>query len=164
MKHLGGAMLAMLAGMATYPATGPAHEFPLQGTWSLVAADKILPGGARTRDYGEAPKGRLIVDGDGRYSLQILKSERVRFAAGSKADGSADEFRSAVMGSSTHDGRLEIDDENGLLVFSIEGSSFPNWEGTTQKRQYRVEGTQLSYQVPPRADGSIPLSVWRRLE
>lgn len=163
MKHLNGVMLAMLAGVAT-PATAPADEFPLQGTWTLVAADKIVPDGERTRDYGEAPKGRLIVDGDGRYSLQILKSERLRFAADSKAGGSAEEFRSAVMGSSTHYGTVAIDHRNDLLVFSIEGSSFPNWEGTVQKRQYQLDGQQLSYQVPPRADGSIPVSVWRRLE
>jgi hypothetical protein len=96
--------------------------------------------------------------------LQILKSERLRFAADSKADGSIDEFKSAVMGSSTHYGTVTIDDKAGQLVFSIEGASFPNWEGTVQRRQYTLEGKQLSYQVPPRADGSIPVSVWRRLD
>ena len=117
-----------------------------------------------TRDYGEHPKGRLVVDAKGRYSLQIFKSERLRFASDSKADGSADEFKSAVMGSSTHYGAMAIDEPAGVLVFSIEGSSFPNWEGTIQRRQYTLDGAQLRYEVPPRADGSIPVSVWRRLE
>ncbi|QDH71475.1 lipocalin-like domain-containing protein [Marilutibacter alkalisoli] len=164
MKRLSGVMLAMLAGLATRDMPEPAHEFPLHGTWTLVAADKILPGGALARDYGEQPRGRLIVDTQGRYSLQILKSERLRFAADSKADGSTDEFKSAVMGSSTHYGTVTIDEKAGRLVFSIEGSSFPNWEGTVQRRQYKLEGRELSYQVPPRADGSIPISVWRRLD
>lgn len=164
MKHLTGVMLAMLAGLATRDMPEPAHPFPLQGTWTLVAADKILPGGARARDYGAQPKGRLIVDTQGRYSLQILKSERLRFSRDSKADGNADEFKSAVMGSSTHYGTVAIDDKAGQLVFSIEGSSFPNWEGAVQRRQYQLEDGQLSYQVPPRADGSIPISVWRRLD
>ena len=164
MKPLTGAMLAMLAGMGTPDMPEPAHRFPLQGTWMLVAADKLLPGGARARDYGERPQGRLIVDGRGRYSLQIFKSERLRFAADSKADGSADEFKSAAMGSSTHYGTVAIDEKAGQLVFSIEGSSFPNWDGTVQRRQYKLEGRELSYRVPPRADGSIPISVWRRLD
>jgi hypothetical protein len=164
MKQLTGVMLAMLAGLATRDMPGPAHDFPLQGTWTLVAADKILPGGARARDYGEHPRGRLVVDAQGRYSLQIFKSERVRFATDSKADGSTDEFKSAVMGSSTHYGTVTIDAKAGQLVFSIEGSSFPNWEGTVQRRRYTLEGGELSYQVPPRADGSIPVSVWRRLD
>ena len=164
MKRLSGVMLAMLAGLATRDLPGPAHDFPLHGTWTLVAADKILPGGTRARDYGAQPKGRLVVDTRGRYSLQIFKSERLRFVIDSKADGSVDEFKSAVMGSSTHYGTVTIDDKAGQLVFSIEGASFPNWEGTVQRRQYQLEGEELSYQVPPRADGSIPISVWRRLD
>ena len=164
MKHLSGAMLATLTGLATAGTPEPAGKFPLHGTWTLVAADKILPGGAVARDYGEQPKGRLMVDAQGRYSLQILKSERLRFAIDSKADGSTDEFKSAVMGSSTHYGTITIDEMAGRLVFSIEGSSFPNWEGTVQRREYTLEGGELRYQVPPRADGSIPVSIWRRLD
>ncbi|MFD1299200.1 lipocalin-like domain-containing protein [Lysobacter gummosus] len=164
MKLLSGAFVAVLAGLAAPDAQMPARAFPLQGTWSLVAADKILPDGQATRDYGENPKGRLVVDDKGRYSLQIFKSERPRFASDSKADGSAGEFKSAVMGSSTHYGTMTIDQGAGVLAFSIEGSSFPNWEGTTQKRRYTFDGAQLRYEVPPRADGSIPVSVWRRLD
>lgn len=164
MKLLTGALVAMLAGMAARDAQVPARVFPLQGTWTLVAADKVLPDGETTRDYGEKPKGRLVVDAEGRYSLQIFKSERLQFASDSKADGSVDEFRSAVLGSSTHYGTIAIDERERMLVFSIEGSSFPNWEGTTQRRQYELDGAELRYQVPPRADGSIPVSVWRRLD
>lgn len=164
MKPLIGALVAILTGLAARDAQMPASPFPLQGTWTLVAADKLLPDGETARDYGERPKGRLVVDGKGRYSLQIFKSERLRFASDSKADGSVDEFRSAVMGSSTHYGTMTIEPGAGLLVFAIEGSSFPNWEGTIQKRQYRFDGAELRYQVPPRADGSIPISVWRRLD
>lgn len=163
MKLLTGALVAMLGGMGARDAQ-PAAVFPLQGTWTLVAADKLLPDGERTRDYGENPKGRLIIDGKGRYSLQIFKSERLRFVSDNKPDASVDELKSAVMGSSTHYGSVAIDERAALLVFSIEGSSFPNWEGTTQRRQYRLNGAELQYQVPPRADGSIPISVWRRLD
>lgn len=164
MNHLYGVILTMLAGLATRDTAEPVHEFPLQGSWTLVAADKLLPSGVLARDYGENPKGRLIVDSQGRYSLQIFKSERLRFATDSKADGSVDEFKSAVMGSSTHYGTVAIDYTQNLLVFAIEGSSFPNWESTVQKRRYKLNGQELSYEVPPRPDGSIPVSVWRRLE
>ncbi len=164
MKTLTGAFVAMMAGLAARDAPMPTPVFPLQGTWTLVAADKLLPDGQTVRDYGEHPKGRLVVDAKGRYSLQIFKSERLRFASDSKADGSADELKSAVMGSSTHYGTLAIDEPAALLVFSIEGSSFPNWEGTTQKRQYTLDGAELRYKVPPRPDGSIPVSVWRRAD
>lgn len=164
MNTILGTTLAILAGLATRDAPAAQPPSPLQGSWTLVAADKLLPGGGRAHDYGQSPRGRLLVDARGRYSLQIFKSERTPFASADKARGSAEEFASAVLGASTHYGTLEVDAGQGLLVFRIEGSSFPNWEGTVQKRAYTLDGDVLTYRVPPRPDGSIPLSVWRKLD
>lgn len=163
MKPMIGMALAALAAMSAQGSPPQAQESPLRGTWTLVAADKILPGGERVRDYGQAPKGRLIVDAQGRYSLQIFKSERLRFA-GDKNDGSADEFASAARGSSTHYGTIRVDAKQAVLAFQIDGASYPNWEGATQQRSYTLEGGVLSYRVPARPDGSVPISVWRRLD
>jgi hypothetical protein len=155
--------VAVLAGLATRDTPAAGQDSPLRGTWTLIAADKILPTGEAVHDYGESPKGRLIVDGSGRYSLQIFKSERTRFAA-DKADGTAEEFASAALGSSTHYGSVVVDTAQHLLTFSIEGASFPNWEGTVQRRQFTLEHEVLRYRVPPRPDGSVPISVWRRID
>jgi hypothetical protein len=141
-----------------------ADRFPLAGTWTLVAADVIHPDGSRTRDFGADPKGSLLIGQDGRYSLQIFRAERPRFAAGDKAKGTADEYKAAVTGSSTHFGQLAIDPARHLLTFRIEGASFPNWEGQRQSRQFELKGDVLSYRVPPRPDGNVPVSVWRRID
>lgn len=139
------------------------HRPPsLAGAWTLVAADRRLPDGSVERDYGAAPQGRLMIDGAGRYSLQIFKSERADFAAGDKALGTADEMRDAVLGSSTHFGSVAIDWRARTLSFTIEDASFPNWRGQTQVRAFELRGDILTYRVPPRADGSLPISVWRR--
>jgi hypothetical protein len=164
MNHLTGMVFAALAGLATSDAPPATQESPLRGTWTLEAADKLLPDGTQVRDYGQTPKGRLIVDAQGRYSLQIFKAERLRFDSADKASGSADEFASAVLGSSTHYGTVVVEATQGTLAFTIEASSFPNWEGTVQKRQFTREGRLLRYRVPPRPDGSIPISVWRKLD
>jgi hypothetical protein len=135
----------------------------LAGTWSLVAADVEHTDGTRARDYGAAPKGLLMIDAQGRYSLQIFKAERPRFASGDKPTGTPAEFEAALMGSSTHFGTISIDPAGGTLTFHIEKASFPNWEGAAQQRSYRLEGDELSYRVPPRPDGNTPISIWRRL-
>jgi len=157
---IGLSALAGLSGLAM--AAHAASESPLQGTWTLVAADRILPSGEQVRDYGGNPKGRLMIDAEGRYSLQIFKSERPRFEAADKARGSESEFKAAVMGSSTHYGTVAVDAHEGILTFAIESASSPNWEGTVQKRKYTLKNGVLSYQVPPRPDGGTPLSVWRK--
>jgi hypothetical protein len=133
----------------------------LAGVWILVAADLIHPDGTRGRDYGEHPRGQMIVDASGHYSAQIYDGDRPRFAAGQKSRGTADELRAAVMGASAHYGTLSI--EGDKLVYRIEGSSYPNWEGTTQTRQFELKGDELSYRVPARANGDVPVTVWRRL-
>lgn len=163
MKSLIPMTAAVLAGLATRDSAAATRPSPLCGTWTLVAADKLLPGGEEVRDYGEAPKGRLIVDAQGRYSLQIFKAERLRFAA-DKNEGTADEFASAVRGSSTHYGTVEVDARHHTLAFAIEGASFPNWEGTVQRRAFTLEGAVLRYRVPARPDGSVPVSVWRKVD
>jgi hypothetical protein len=66
-----------------------------------------------------------------------------------------------VLGSSTHYGTIAL--EGGQLVFHIEGASFPNWEGTVQRRSFELHGDELRYRVPARPDGGIPISVWRRM-
>ncbi|EJL28249.1 hypothetical protein PMI01_03557 [Caulobacter sp. AP07] len=157
-----GAGLALATALLATAAT--AAEPSLAGTWTLTAADRLAPDGSRSRDYGQHPKGRLIIDAQGRYSLQIFNDERLRVASGDKATSTPEEFASAVMGSSTHYGTVAVDPAAHVLVFRIEGASYPNWEGTEQRRKYALTDDGLSYQVPvPRPDGSVPISEWRRV-
>jgi len=158
--------LALLAPLITASASradsSPAVS-PLAGTWTLVAADVVHADGSRARDYGAAPKGLLLIDAAGRYSLQIFKSERPRFAAADKLAGTDAEYKAAVLGSSTHYGTVSIDTTAHTLTFKIEAASFPNWEGGAQTRSYELTGDELSYRVPARPNGDTPISVWRRL-
>jgi hypothetical protein len=144
---------------------GPARKAAsLAGTWTLVAADVQHRDGSRESDYGAHPKGLLLIDKQGNYSLQIFKAERPRFHADDKSKGTAAEYRAAVMGSSTHYGRLVVEPDRGVLVFHITGASFPNWEGQEQRRQYELKDGVLSYRVKARPNGDVPISIWRRVE
>ena len=137
---------------------------PLAGTWVLEAADTLRPDGVRVQGYGLKPQGRLIIDVNGDYALEIYRSDSVRFASGDKARGTPAEYQAAVMRVSAHFGHLAVDPERRLLTFEILGSVFPNWEGARQVRQYRLSQDHLSYQVPASAtgDGTIAISEWRR--
>ena len=123
--------------------------------------------GTKTRIFdGDAPKGLLLLDRAGHYSLQLYRADRPRFANPDKARASAQEYRAAVMGASTHYGTLAVDPGRHQLVFHIEGASFPNWEGQQQRRAFELRGDTLSYRVPPRPDGNralIGLAAHRRL-
>lgn len=135
----------------------------LVGTWQLVAADLLAPDGSRRHDYGPAPEGLLVVDAEGRYSLQIYARDRPRFAAGDKARGTPAEFEAALMGCSTHFGTLDVDPAARTMTLHVQRSSYPNQDGSVQVRNYALEDDRLSYRVQARADGNIPISEWRRV-
>ena len=135
----------------------------IEGTWTLAFADVKHPDGTRTHDYGDAPKGVLQIDRAGHYSLFVLNSSRPRFAANDKSAGTPSEFRAAALGASAHFGTVDVDPAKGTLTFHIEGATYPNWEGTTQVRSYELSGDMLSYKVPLRPNGDVPLTGWKKL-
>ena len=137
----------------------------LQGTWVMEAAYEVSADGTRSTNFGEHPRGLFIVDSEGRYSLQIFRENRAPFASGDKTKGTPDEYRQAVLGSSTHFGKVSIDRTKHQLDFDLEAASFPNWDGKRQVRDYTFKDGVLSYAVPASAYGgsTVAYSVWRRV-
>jgi hypothetical protein len=156
------ALLCLTGGRAAHAATAT----DLVGTWSVVLVDNILPDGSRVALYGPHPQGLLMFDGHGRYSLQLLRADRLKFASNDKSKGSADEIKSAVEGSNGHFGRYSVDSNGNTITFRIDHASFSNWDGTTQVRSFSLVGDRLTYRVPsPTSGGSVTGEVaWRRLE
>jgi hypothetical protein len=155
--------LAVLS-FATVLATAPvlAGSPSLVGTWVLTAADDLRPDGTRVPAYGKEPRGLLVFGADGRYSVQIFGSVRPRFASGDKRRGTAEEYRAATLDVSSHFGRYEVDAETHTITFRIERASYANWDGTEQRRPFELAGDELSWRVPATADGTVPISAWRR--
>jgi hypothetical protein len=145
-------------GAQTRPPAAPS----LVGTWVLTAADDLRPDGTRAPAYGADPQGRLTLDASGRYSVQIFRRGRLTFATGDKRRGSAEEYRDASLGMSSHFGRYVVDAARGTITFHIDAASFSNWEGAAQTRPFELKGDELSWRVPASADGTVPISVWRR--
>ncbi|MDG3444333.1 lipocalin-like domain-containing protein [Nitrospirillum amazonense] len=156
--------LAMLAVLGASTAARATDLISLEGTWVMDAAYEIHADGSRTTNYGEHPLGLLTVDSAGRYNMQIFRVGRPAFASGVKTQGTAEEYRQAVLGSSTHFGTVQIDRAHHQLVFDVQAASFPNWEGKRQVRDYTYDGGLLSYGVPASAsgDGTVAYSVWRK--
>ena len=140
-----------------------AQSSPLVGTWALTRADKIIPDGTRKPDYGDNPHGLVIFTTDGHYSVQIYRADRLKFSAGDKLKGTAEEYKEASLSTSVHFGTYSVDSANHTITFQIDRSSFPNQDDTTQVRPYEISGDELSWKVAARPDGSVPITVLRRI-
>jgi lipocalin-like protein len=155
----------ILVTMGAFAMASDAQPLSLEGTWVMTAAYEILADGTRTTNYGEHPNGLMMVDKAGRYSIQIFRPDRPKFVSGDKRRGTPEEYREAVLGASTHTGRIVVDPVKGKLIFKIEAAVYPNWEGTEQVRDYTIKDGTLSYSVPASAsgNGTVAYSIWQHV-
>ncbi len=124
----------------------------LVGTWTLVSADI----------FGANPKGILMLDANGHISAIVMRSDLPRYATNSRSQGTAEENKATVQGMIAWFGTYSL--HGADFSVHIEGSSFPNWIGTDQKRTIvSVTGDELRWtQLAPSSGGPPILNVWKR--
>ncbi len=132
----------------------------LVGTWALLSA-VTEQGGARTDVFGPDPAGTLVFGADGRYAVIFLRSGLPKFASANRASGTADENRAVVQGSIAHFGTYAVDATGKTLVFRIEASTFPNWDGAEQRRTFTLSGDELTYSLTSSIGGTARVTVRR---
>ena len=136
---------------------------PFVGSWKLIAADKLLPDGTRVPDYGAEPHGMAIFTVDGHFMIEVFRDVRVKFASNDRAKGTLEEYKDASLSASCSFGTYSVDPASSKVTMKIDRSTFPNYDDTTQVRAYELKGDILSWKVPARPDGSIPITVLRRI-
>jgi len=136
----------------------------LVGTWTLELCDNILPDGTRIELYGPHPKGLLIFDAAGRYSMQIMSASRPRFAANDKSKGTPDEYAAAIKGTNAHFGHYTVDETAHVIISHVDGATYSNWENTDRKSPFILEGDTLTYKVltPTTGGNAIGEVRWKR--
>ena len=72
----------------------------LVGTWTFVSSTTKLPDGSPA--WGINPKGLLIFTENGYFSSQIVRSDLPKFASNNRAQGTPEENKAVVQGSSCH--------------------------------------------------------------
>ena len=115
--------------------------------------------------FGDKPRGQMILTADGHYSIVLSRAEMPKIASGTRTKATAEENKSVVDGSIAHSGRYTIDDGGKSITFHVETSTFPNWNGSTQKRPLTVKGDTLTYKVMAPSAGGAPNDVtWKRMK
>jgi Lipocalin-like domain len=154
--------VAVFAAIMAVSISAMAQDPSIVGTWILINAEKMLPDGSRVPDYGPNPHGQAIFTEDGYYSVQVYRSERLKFSSGDKFKGTLEEYKDASVSTSVHFGRYSVDSAKHTITFRIDRSSIPNLDNTTAVRAYELKDDELSWKVAPRSDGSVPITTLRR--
>jgi Lipocalin-like domain len=134
------------------------------GSWSFVLNETTNADGSKVNTYGAKPKGIIMFDSGGHFSLFIANPDRPKFASGNRMQGTSEEYKAAVQGSISYFGRYSVDESAKAINFELEASSFPNWDGVTQKRPFSISGDELRFTNSSGSSGGAVLVVMKRLK
>jgi hypothetical protein len=152
--------VAILAGDASSEQLSSKEQ--LIGAWDLVSIDSVRPDGSRLTTFGDTPNGIACFDSTGRYIITVMRSDRAKYAVNDRTQGTAEENKATAQGTFTYFGTYKVTEPDNTISIHIVGSSFPNWNGTNQKRTFRVTGEELRLTNPVASTGGATEVVWKR--
>lgn len=134
----------------------------LAGTWTNVANVNIRQDGSRVDVFGPKGTGLAIFDSNGRFAIVNINPETPKFGSNNRAQGTPEENKAAVLGGIALYGTYSVADK--VINFKVEGSTYPNWTGTEQKRNVSAfTADQFTWSLPASIGGTAEVT-WKRLK
>jgi hypothetical protein len=159
---LASALLCSGFALSTKPVAAQTAK-DLVGTWSAESIVNIRPDGSKAELFGAHPKAMVIFDGNGHFVLDQENPDIPKFKSNNRGEGTPEENKAVVQGSLSYHGTYSVADKT--INFKIEGSSFPNWIGTDQKRTITsFAGDDLKWTNPGASVGGTAETVWKRVK
>ena len=149
--------LILSAGEAT--AQQKSLKEQLVGAWTFVsAADSD-----NRQLFGPNSKGVMILDASGQYAQIIVRPDVPKFATNNRLQGTPEENKAAVEGTTANFGTWTVDEGSKTLTVHYVGGMFPNQTGTDSKRTIvSVTADELKLHVAAIGAGGSTDNVWRR--
>jgi lipocalin-like protein len=133
---------AMVFGVVATIATAACADqpHPLVGNWKLVSWQVIAEDGKPQDVFGAAPSGYLVLTPEGRSIVLTTASGR--------KPGTDDAARAALQKSMlSYSGRYRV--EGSDFITTVDISWNEEWNGTEQRRHYRIDGDKLFIESAP---------------
>jgi hypothetical protein len=117
-----------------------ANAHGLTGVWRLVSWQTIIENGLPQNEFGVHPKGFLVLTSEGRSIVVITGEHRLA--------GMSDSDRATLHKSMlAYSGKYRV--EGGDLIIHVDVSWNEEWNGTDQRRHFRIEGDKLFIESAP---------------
>lgn len=134
----------------------------LVGTWVNVSNVNIRADGSRADVFGPKGTGMAIFASNGRFAIININPETPKFASNNRAQGTPEENKAAMLGGIALFGTYSV--VNKEIVFKVEGSTYPNWTGTEQKRIVKSFTQDAFMWTLPASIGGTAEVSWKRLK
>jgi hypothetical protein len=132
-------------------------------TWRLVSG-RVERGGKELHLTAPRVQGFLMFDSNDHFLIVITRSDLSKFASNSGQAGTRKNLSTLQLSIASF-GTYSINDPDHSINVHIEGSTFPKWIGTDQKRWFAVDGDnlKLANSSPSGGRGTSEL-VWKRVK
>jgi lipocalin-like protein len=135
----------------------------LVGSWTSTSNVVVRQDGSRSNVFGPNGKGMAIFDASGRFVIVNTNPDVPKFASNNRAQGTPAENKAAVEGGIALFGTYSVGADK-VVNFKVEGSTYPNWSGTDQKRTViSFTGDELKWTVAASIGGTGEVT-WRRVK
>jgi hypothetical protein len=134
-------ILAVALIVMAFPSAGLAQtKNTLVGTWKLVSWQVIVENEPPQNVFGSHPKGYLVLTHEGRAIVVTTADNR--------KGGMGDAERAALHKSMlAYSGKYRIEGNDFITVVDVSWNE--EWNGTEQRRHYRIEGDKLFVESAP---------------
>jgi hypothetical protein len=120
------------------PAAEQRHA--LVGSWKLLSWQVVTEDGAAQDIFGASPKGYLVLTPEGRSIVLTT--------AGNRKSGMTDEARAALHKSMlSYTGHYRVEGNDFITTVGVSWNE--EWNGTEQRRHYRIDGDKLFIESAP---------------
>jgi len=124
------------------------HKNILVGAWKLITFEFQRSDNSIIYPYGKKARGSIIYTESGRYSAQLMRHDRPKFAIPDQMQGTSEEIAAAFKGCISYFGTYEVDLEHHKIIHHVEGSIFPNMEGSKQIRTFEISDDHMTLTTP----------------
>jgi hypothetical protein len=154
-------LAAIMFGLGTaFPSIANAQTAQdLVGTWQLVSNTNVRQDGSKVDIFGSSPKGLYVFTSNGHFAIINVRPDLAKFASNNRNEGTAEENKAIVQGSIALFGTYSVGDK--VLTLKVEGSTWPSWTGTDQKRNFILSGDELKWSLPASVGGTAEVVLKR---
>jgi hypothetical protein len=139
----------------------------LLGSWRLISYKAEYSDGSVADLYGPSPVGVLSYDATGQMSVHLGKTDLPKCGTIDRRKCPDKQARLAFDNSFGYWGRYEVKPSENMVLHYVQGASWPDYVGMSQKRFIEISGKRLTIRTPPRKIGGVEnvgVLVWERIE
>ena|SRR5579872_1159706 len=141
----------------------PSLKQQLVGTWTLVSIIATDKAGNKSDRRGPNPKGLLIFEPTGYYSILTARASIPNFTVDNVTQGTPEEYKAAMLGMIANVGKWSVDETTKVITTYVEAGSFPNLNGHTQTRVISsLTADELKYVNGTSVSATSDEATWRR--